>query len=99
MKPRRTTTRPVFDWSSEDVLPDVETARQLTRSCLWQIKRLALEHIPSLHHLRLDLEECPEVRVIPPHKTEQYALPAMHKDESSIDGTIDVHDTLYDILS
>lgn len=98
MKPRRTTTRPVFDWSSEDVLPDVETARQLTRSCLWQIKRLALEHIPSLHHLRLDLEECPEVRVIPPHKTEQYALPAMHKDESSIDGTIDVHDTLYDHL-
>ncbi len=98
MKPQWTTTCPVFNWSSEDVLPDVETARQLTQSCLWQIKRLTLEHIPGLEHLRSDLEECPKVRVIPPHKTEQYSLPAMHKDESSIDGTIDVHDTLYDHL-
>jgi hypothetical protein len=58
---------------------------------LWQLKRLAFENIKSLEHLRKAFEDCPEVDPIAVHKTDQYPLPAMHEDESSIEGTIRVY--------
>lgn len=91
MKPPRTSTFAVVDWSSEDVLPSPTSARELTRSCLWHLKRLAIENIANLGRLKAAFEECPEVDPITVHLTEQYPLPAMHEDESSIDGTIRVY--------
>lgn len=91
MKPPRTTTSAVVDWTPDDVLPTPTNAEQLSRCCLWQIKRLALENIANLAHIKKAFEECPEVDPIAVHLTEQYPLPAMHEDESSIEGTIRVY--------
>ncbi|KAJ7837660.1 hypothetical protein B0H14DRAFT_2589082 [Mycena olivaceomarginata] len=55
------------------------------------IKRLAFENIKNLDGLRKNFEDCIEVDQIAVHKTEQYPLPAMHEDESSIEGTIRVY--------
>ncbi|KAJ3832078.1 hypothetical protein F5878DRAFT_671204 [Lentinula raphanica] len=90
LKPPRETTNPIFEWSDEDVLPSSEDIRVLTLCSKWQIKRLALESIPGLAHLKPMLGPCPEVKKIPLHKTEQYPLPAMKEEENSIDGTIQV---------
>ncbi|KAJ7846160.1 hypothetical protein B0H13DRAFT_1455320, partial [Mycena leptocephala] len=91
MKPPRECTLPVLDWSPEDVLPSPESATQLSNNCFWQLKRLALEHIPDVSdELRKSLGECPEVDRIPLHVTPQYPLPAL-KEESSLDGTIEVY--------
>jgi hypothetical protein len=92
MKPPRECTLPVLDWSPEDVLPSPESATQLSNNCFWQLKRLALEHIPDVSdELRKSLGECPEVDQIPLHVTPQYPLPALKEDESSLDGTLEVY--------
>ncbi|KAK7012488.1 hypothetical protein R3P38DRAFT_3324118 [Favolaschia claudopus] len=93
-RPPRTTTFPVIDWTPEDVLPSPTQLSQLNSCCLWQIKRLALENISELAHLKELLKDCPEVDPIAVHKTEQYPLPAMHEDESSIDGTARVYEKI-----
>ncbi|KAF7369548.1 hypothetical protein MVEN_00284700 [Mycena venus] len=94
MKPPRTTTFPVIDWEVHDVLPSPESAEQLSRCCLWQLKRLAMEHIQSLQHLKEELEDCPEVDQIAIHQTDQYPVPAMHEEESSLEGSIRVYTTI-----
>ncbi|KAJ6631959.1 hypothetical protein B0H10DRAFT_1901500 [Mycena sp. CBHHK59/15] len=91
LKPPRTTTFPVIDWDINDVLPSPQSVEQLGECCLWQLKRLAFENIKNLEHLRKAFEDCPEVDPIAVHKTDQYPLPAMHEDESSIEGTIRVY--------
>ncbi|KAJ6577766.1 hypothetical protein B0H19DRAFT_1337487 [Mycena capillaripes] len=92
MKPPRERTLPVLDWSSEDVLPSPESAVQLSRSCLWQLKRMALEHIPGVtDELKKSLGECPEVNQIPLHQNLQYPLPALKEDESTLEGTFTVY--------
>jgi hypothetical protein len=91
MKPPRTSTFPVVDWNYHEVLPSPSNAEELTRCCIWQLKRLAFENIASLADLRLAFEECPEVDPIAVHTTPTFPLPAMHEDESSIDGTIRVY--------
>ncbi|KAJ7780590.1 hypothetical protein DFH07DRAFT_865154 [Mycena maculata] len=93
MKPPRTTTLPVLDWDINNVLPSPESVEQLGQCCLWQLKRIALENIKSLEHLHKAFKEFPEPEVDPiaVHKTEQFPLPAMHEDESSLEGTIRVY--------
>jgi hypothetical protein len=51
---------------------------------------MAIDQIPGLERLRDEVGSCPEVDQILLHKTEQYPLPGMNLDESSIDGTIEV---------
>ncbi|KAJ7811323.1 hypothetical protein B0H14DRAFT_2606589 [Mycena olivaceomarginata] len=95
MKPPRERTLPVLDWTAEDTLPSPQSAEELSRCCFWQLKRLALEHIPGISDsLKKALEECPEIFQIPLHKTEQYPLPAMNLDESSLEGTLEVYFTI-----
>jgi hypothetical protein len=92
MKPPRERTLPVLDWTAEDALPSPQSAQELSRCCFWQLRRLALEHIPGISaELRKALEDCPEIFQIPLHKTEQYPLPAMNLDESSLEGTLEVY--------
>ncbi|KAJ3887820.1 hypothetical protein GG344DRAFT_68498, partial [Lentinula edodes] len=94
MKPLRTTTNPTFKWDDKAVLPSPENIRQLGACCKWQIKRLAIEAIPSLSHIERTLEPCPIVDQIALHQTEQYPLPAMKLEENSIDGTLRVYHTI-----
>ncbi|KAL0056903.1 hypothetical protein AAF712_016482 [Marasmius tenuissimus] len=98
MKPKRDTTDPVLQsWSDEQVLPTLKNLKDLTACSLWQLKRISREVIPELAHLS-ELEECPQVDPIDLHQTEQYPLPAMHIDESSIEGTIQVYKKIFQEL-
>lgn len=90
LKPERTTRRQVFEFPVSHVLPSPEAAEQLSSSCLWQLKRIAMETIPALACFRDGVGDCPIIILIPVHKTKQYPLPAHKIDESSIDGTIEV---------
>jgi len=58
------------------------------------MKCMAMDQIPGLKHFRDAVGSCPEVDQIMLHKTEQYPLPGMNHDESSIDGTIKVLETI-----
>jgi hypothetical protein len=91
MKPPRDSTTPIFDWKPEQVLPEPEQASQLVDVCKWLLKSIAIDHIEGLGRLRASLGPYPAVDSIKLHKTEQYPLPAMHIDESSLEGTINVY--------
>ncbi|KAJ6575846.1 hypothetical protein B0H10DRAFT_1837543 [Mycena sp. CBHHK59/15] len=96
MKPPRERTLPVLDWTPDDVLPSPESAAQLSESCFWQLKRMALDHIPGVRDdMKKQLGDCPEVYQIPLHKTPQLPVPAMKIDESTLDGTGEVRAAIY----
>ncbi|THU79910.1 hypothetical protein K435DRAFT_696822 [Dendrothele bispora CBS 962.96] len=94
MKPSRKTTKQIIKNHSSLLLPPVEDTRRLDECLLWQLKQVALEHKSELAHLKIQFPSCPSIEQITPHVTQQYPLPAMHEDESSIDGTINVYDTI-----
>ena len=53
-----------------------------------------IQSIPGLSRLRKGLPAKPVVRPIPLHQTKQHPMPAMDIDESSIEGTICVVETI-----
>lgn len=91
MKPPRTSANPRFEYTDDQVLPTPKGIAELTECCIWQLKRIALEVIDGLTHLKAAFEPCPEVDQIEVHITEQWPLPAMHEEESSIEGTIRIY--------
>ncbi|KAK7462875.1 hypothetical protein VKT23_007454 [Stygiomarasmius scandens] len=94
MKPPRMTMKQIINNHSSLLLPSVGDAQKLDECSLWQLKQIALEHKPELSHLKNQFPPCPSIEQIAPHITQQYPLPAMHEDESSIDGTINVYDSI-----
>ncbi|KAK7019707.1 hypothetical protein VNI00_017984 [Paramarasmius palmivorus] len=100
MKPPRETTQvPIKDYSSL-LLPTTEDTAQLETCLIWQLKQIILEHYPHFHHLKHDFPSEPpaDTEQIEPHTTLQYPLPAMHEDESTLDGTIKIYETLLGVL-
>lgn len=91
LKPPRTTTDPTFEWNNHQVLPLKKDLEELTTCLIWQLKRLALDHIGGLDHLKPFFEACPTVDPITVHRTDQFPLQAMHIEESSIEGTLRVY--------
>ena len=94
MKPPRTSTKASFAWTAADTLPSAAESIKLEECLRWQLKRMALDYIIELNHLKNKLGDCPTVDQIQVHKTEQYPLSAMHEDESSIDGTLSVYSAI-----
>jgi hypothetical protein len=91
----RMTRKPVFDFQPMDTLPDVEQILQTRTAALWHVRRILLEWYPALGtKFKDDHGDIPVVRAIPLHKSEHLVIPAMKIDESSLDGTIDVIDTI-----
>jgi hypothetical protein len=91
----RTSRKPILDFEPMDTLPTVEQIVQTRRSALWHLRRIFLEWFPSLAaKFKDNLGDVPVIHAIPLHQTEQLPVPAMKIDESSLDGTIDVIDTV-----
>ncbi|KAK0235253.1 hypothetical protein EDD85DRAFT_954793 [Armillaria nabsnona] len=95
--PPRMTHKPILHFQTEHhLLPTLLQVQDLETAQRWHIKQVffsaysdLLSHFPSL-----DVAP-PSVECIPVHKTEQYPITAMHIDESSLDGTIDVMSTIF----
>lgn len=90
MKPPRLSRRPIVDYPHEAVVPKKASLAQLGRTSLWTLMDLAIANVEGLDRLHDQLPDYPTVEQIRVHKTKQYAQPARHIDESSIDGTIEV---------
>lgn len=96
LKPVRDYRLPVVDFDARDLLPSLEQATQLQEAQLWHIEDILFNAFPELRtRLSSKLLSPPSVLPIPLHTTEQYPLPAMHIDESSLEGTLKV---LYAII-
>ncbi|KAJ7645865.1 hypothetical protein B0H17DRAFT_1163827 [Mycena rosella] len=77
----RTTRKPVIDFEPIDTLPSVEHIIQARKSALWHIQPIFLEWFPKLG-----------AKFAENHG--EMPTPAMKIDESSLDGTIEVIDTI-----
>ncbi|KAF8806609.1 hypothetical protein BYT27DRAFT_7224360 [Phlegmacium glaucopus] len=86
----------VLNFGPEDLLPSREEAQCVQAGQLWHIKDILYDTFSVLR-------KCLASSIIPPlpvhqilvHKTEQYPLPAMHIDESSLKGTLGVMNTIF----
>ncbi|KAJ7486375.1 hypothetical protein B0H11DRAFT_2410753 [Mycena galericulata] len=91
----RTTRKPVIDFDPMDTLPSVEHIIQSRNSSLWHVRRVLLDRFPKLGaKFKDDHGDVPVIRAIPLHQTDQLPTPAMKIDESSLDGTMEVIDTI-----
>lgn len=95
--PLRTRRLPVLDFKRHsDILPPLDVVKELEASELWHIEDILFDAFPELRkRFGTAIGPPPSVRSIPLHKTEQYPLPTMHIDESSLDGTIEVFETIF----
>ena len=85
----------LLSFGPADLLPSLEEARCVEDGQLWHIQDIIYDVFPDLrncfHH---EIEAAPSVYQIPLHKMKQYPLPAMHIDESRLDGTVEVLETI-----
>jgi len=98
LKPNRNNRRPILDFKRHDLLPDLATTQLVEQNQLWHIQDILYDAFPNLR-ARLDascqpIDRPPEVKPIEVHKTVQYPLPAMHIDESTLEGTLGVLDAI-----
>lgn len=94
LRPRKTRLN-VLDFTPQDLLPSADCIQQLEDAILWHIEDIFLSAYPTAQHrFRDEHGKVPMVDPIPVHTSKQYPLPAMPVDEGSIDGTIEVLDTL-----
>ncbi|KDQ57976.1 hypothetical protein JAAARDRAFT_107360, partial [Jaapia argillacea MUCL 33604] len=95
MKQQRETWLPAVKFGLDDILPPLEQVKQIEAVQLWHIEDILFDFFPSLRRrLEDSIPAAPMVLPIPVHKTEQYPLPAMHIDESSLDGMVEVLETI-----
>jgi hypothetical protein len=91
-----TTTRPYIDISRSDMHPKPSQIVRLEATMLWYIRNIFLTLHPALRKTLGDsLSALPVTERIPLHKTECYTLPATHKDESTIEGTMEFFDEVF----
>ncbi|KAF8798380.1 hypothetical protein BYT27DRAFT_7228445 [Phlegmacium glaucopus] len=95
-KPRHTNRRPILKFSPEDLFPSQEEAQRVQAGQLWHIKDILFDVFPTLlKRLASSISPLLSVLQIPVHITKQYPLPAMHINESSLEGTLGVMDTIF----
>ncbi|KAH9484746.1 hypothetical protein JR316_0001646 [Psilocybe cubensis] len=95
LKPPRLRHVLELDIKAEDLLPSAEEALRVQQAQIWHISDILYDAFPDLRkRIAKTIPPFPSVLQIPLHKTEQYPLPAMHIDESSLDGTLQVFNSI-----
>ncbi|KAF8165833.1 hypothetical protein B0H34DRAFT_794172 [Crassisporium funariophilum] len=96
LKPPRTLHAPILNFTAEDLLPSAEECLRVQAGQHWHIMDILYDTFPTLRmKLQASIDLPPSVMQIPVHKTEQYPLPAMHIDVSSLEGTLQVFDAIF----
>jgi hypothetical protein len=96
LKPKRERRNTILDIKPEDLVPTSNEAARVQAGQLWHIEDILYDQFPALRkRLGSAIVPAPSVLQIPVHKTEQYPLPAMHIDESSLEGTLSVLNTIF----
>jgi hypothetical protein len=97
LKPPRDNRRPVIDFNHEDMLPSRRQVQELEAEQLWHIEDILFDAFPELcNRFKDKIKPVSNILPIPVHQTKQFPLPAMHTDESSLEGTLQV---LSDIIT
>lgn len=93
--PVRQERLPVLHFTSDHIYLGLDALRELEEAMLWDVEDILFNAIPELRARFKDSIAPPRaIRPIPLHQTEQFPLPAMHIDESSLDGTAEVLETI-----
>ncbi|KAJ7064171.1 hypothetical protein C8F01DRAFT_984216 [Mycena amicta] len=95
LSPLKTATPDLEFKLNLDYLPTPAACKALQDAHIWHLEDILLTAFPALRDkFKSSITPPPTDLAIPVHKTEQFPLPAMEIDESTIDGTIQVIDTI-----
>jgi hypothetical protein len=95
LKPCRDSRLPILHFEPTDLVPTIQEIKDLEAAHLWHIEDILYNAFPELRkRFGSTIPPPPSSLSIPVHKTEQYPLPAMHVDESSLEGTLKVIDSI-----
>ena len=73
------------------MLPSCQQVQELEAEHLWHIEDILFDAFPELRNrFKNKIRPVRNILPIPVHQTEQFPLPAMHTDESSLEGTLQV---------
>ncbi|KAF9472425.1 hypothetical protein BDN70DRAFT_900544 [Pholiota conissans] len=96
LKPPRTNHIPILNFNAADLLPNPEEAARVQDGQLWHIKDILFNAYPNLRkRFAHSILPPPVDQQAPVHKTEQYPVPAMHIDESCLEGTLHLLKTIF----
>lgn len=96
LKPPRLRNNPDLNIEAEDLLPSFEEAKRVQDGQIWHITDILYDAYPELRKKFGESIPAPTpVMQIPVHTTEQYPIPAMHLDESTLEGTLQVFNTIF----
>ncbi|PCH34550.1 hypothetical protein WOLCODRAFT_19414 [Wolfiporia cocos MD-104 SS10] len=96
LEPERKSRLLTPDFSPSDLLPTALQVQRLEAAQLWHIEDIFFNHFLDLHrHLGDSIPPPPNIQMILLHKTEQFPLPAIHIDKSSLDSTINVMEMIF----
>lgn len=95
LKPPRLRHVKTLKFNAEDLLPSRAEALCVQQGQLWHIKDVLYSMFPDLRkRLSESILPPPSVKQIPVHQTKQFPLPAMHINESTLEGTLGVLKTI-----
>jgi hypothetical protein len=90
-------TRPILDYTADDLRPTPQQAAELQQAMIWHVRDILLSLYPALRaRLGDTVPSLPDTMCIAPHKTEFHPLPAVKLDESTLEGTMDFFDFVFD---
>jgi hypothetical protein len=96
--PRRHRTNIELSFSDTDLLLSPKVVAEVEQACKWNIGDILMDAYPELRKRVRKKWQPPSVFQIPVHKTESFPCPAMHIDESTLDGTAEIIKTLLKTL-
>ncbi|KAF9470478.1 hypothetical protein BDN70DRAFT_939674 [Pholiota conissans] len=95
LKPPRTNHIPILNFTAADLLPNPEEAARVQNGQLRHIKDILFDAFPNLRkRFAHSILPPPVDQQAPVHKTGQYPVPAMHIDESCLEGTLHLLKTI-----
>ena len=95
LKPPRNNRQPVINFNHGDMLSSCQQVQELETEQLWHIEDILFDAFPDLcNRFKDKIKPVADILPIPVHQMEQFPLPAMHIDESSLEGTLQVLDQI-----
>lgn len=86
--------QPTLRFKTQDIFLSLQQTKELSAALISQIIGILFQYYPSLKTRFPDALKPPVIQCIPIHRTEHHSLPYLCIDESSVDGTIKIIESI-----
>ena len=94
MLPPRTSRLPIMKFKRADLVPTLQQQQELDACLIYHVVDILFDFYPTLKDRFKEIFKAPVVHIIPNHKTVHHSLPYLPINESSLDGTLSILETI-----